>query len=100
MANAAMAAKPPSSRPSADEKDMRKRKDRTPGTYAASQAPHAPHAPLAVIERRRGERLSLQSNVLSPWPKPGRGASGISPPNTGADVANEASMVPRIASWS
>jgi hypothetical protein len=34
--------------------------------------------------------------VLSPWSKPGRGASGISPPNTGADVANEAPMVPEI----
>ena len=43
-------------------------------------------------QRRRGEKnpgLSLQSSVLSPWSKPGRGASGISPPNTGADVAND-----------
>ena len=87
-----MAAKPPSSQPFGRRKDMRKRKDRTPGTYA-SQAPHAPHAPLAVIERRRGERLSLRSSVLSLWSKPGRGASGISLPNTGADVSNETSMV-------
>jgi hypothetical protein len=33
--------------------------------------------------------------MLSPWSKPGRSTSGISPPDTGADVANETSMVAR-----